>query len=199
MKKVLKFIINLIISLIVSLPCFVLLDWVEQRNHIDWVDALMLMIAVSIVLAILTKRFKRNNPNTILKEITVFIISVTFLFGLFTLLEYLFDLIADKQFMYDWVQKLALSISLTAFENLNNWNRRNRLFANKWMVVAAECPELAEAEKICAMLEENGIKAMLADKNSAMYIKNEDANLIQVQVMQIDLEKAKDLIKKNWK
>lgn len=195
MKKALKFIINLIISLIVSLPCFVLLDWVEQRNHIDWVDALMLMIAVSIVLAILTKRFKRNNPNTILKEITVFIISVTFLFGLFTLLEYLFDQIASKEFIYNWSQKLALSISLTAFENLNNWNKKNRLFADKWMVVAAECQELVEAEKMCAMLEENGIKAMIADKNSPMYIKNEGTNLIQVQVMQIDLKKAKDLIK----
>lgn len=194
MKKVLKFIINLIISLIVSLPCFVLLDWVEQRNHIDWVDALMLMIAISIVLAILTKRFKRNNPNTILKEITVFIISVTFLFGLFTLLEYLFDQIAGKEFIYNWGQKLALSISLTAFENLNNWDKRNRLLNDKWMVVAAECHELVEAEKMCAMLEENGIKAMIADKNSPIYIKNDGKNLIQVQVMQIDLEKAKDLI-----
>ena len=195
MKKALKFIINLIISLIVSLPCFVLLDWVEQRNHIDWVDALMLMIAVSIVLAILTKRFKRNNPNTILKEITVFIISVTFLFGLFTLLEYLFDQIAGKEFIYNWGEKLALSISLTAFENLNNWDKRNRLLNDKLMVVAAECQELVEAEKMCAMLEENGIKAMIADKNSPMYIKNEGTNLIQVQVMQIDLKKAKDLIK----
>ena len=84
---------------------------------------------------------------------------------------------------------------MTAFENLNNRDKRNRLLNDKLMVVAAECQKLVEAEKMCAMLEENGIKAMIADNNSPMYIKNEGKNLIQVQVMQIDLEKAKDLIK----
>ena len=195
MKKVLKFFLSIVICTVISIPLLLLFKLVGQRNNIDWLDVFLIMTATSAILFVISKLLQRKNPNKSIKEITVFVTTATILFGTFTLFEWIFDTVSDTRFVYDWGQKLTLSISLTIFENLNSWYRRNNLFSSKELVVATACQELSEAEKVCTMLEENGIKAMLADKNSAMYIKNEDANLIQVQVMQIDLEKAKDLIK----
>ena len=195
MKKVLKFFLSIVICTVISIPLLLLFERVGQRNNIDWLDVFLIMTATSAILFVISKLLQRKNPNKSIKEITVFVTTATILFGTFTLFEWIFDTVSDTRFVYDWGQKLTLSISLTIFENLNSWYRRNNLFSSKELVVATACQELSEAEKVCTMLEENGIKAMLADKNSAMYIKNEDANLIQVQVMQIDLEKAKDLIK----
>ena len=195
MKKVLNFILSIVICTVISIPLLLLFKRVGQRNNIDWLDVFLIMTATSAILFVISKLLQRKNPNKSIKEITVFVTTATILFATFTLFEWIFDLVSDTRFVYDWGQKLTLSISLTIFENLNSWYRRNNLFSSKELVVATACQELSEAEKVCTMLEENGIKAMLADKNSAMYIKNEDANLIQVQVMQIDLEKAKDLIK----
>ena len=195
MKKVLNFILSIVICTVISIPLLLLFKRVGQRNNIDWLDVFLIMTATSAILFVISKLLQRKNPNKSIKEITVFVTTATILFATFTLFEWIFDIVSDTRFVYDWGQKLTLSISLTIFENLNSWYRRNNLFSSKELVVATACQELSEAEKVCTMLEENGIKAMLADKNSAMYIKNEDANLIQVQVMQIDLEKAKDLIK----
>ena len=195
MKKVLKFFLSIVICTAISIPLLLLFEWVGQRTNIDWLDVFLIMTATSAILFVISKLLQRKNPNKSIKEITVFVTTATILFGTFTLFEWFFDTVSDTRFVYDWGQKLTLSISLTIFENLNSWYRRNNQFSSKELVVATACQELSEAEKVCTMLEENGIKAMLADKNSAMYIKNEDANLIQVQVMQIDLEKAKDLIK----
>ncbi|MEE0236486.1 MAG: DUF2007 domain-containing protein [Bacteroidales bacterium] len=61
--------------------------------------------------------------------------------------------------------------------------------------VAAECIDKAGAEAICKMLEANGIKAMVVEKNSPVYTEN--ASLIapvQVQVDHKDLKKAEKLI-----
>ena len=74
--------------------------------------------------------------------------------------------------------------------------RRVQSYKNeKNLVVVAECNDMTEAGKICAMLEEKGIKALVADKKSPMYITNESNAKVQVQVMGYDLEKAKELIK----
>ena len=68
--------------------------------------------------------------------------------------------------------------------------------ANRYsLVVAAECTDTESADTICRMLEANGIKAMVVEKNSTIYIK--DSSLmapVQVQVCGVDLEKAVKLI-----
>lgn len=68
--------------------------------------------------------------------------------------------------------------------------------ANRYsLVVAAECTDTESADTICRMLEANDIKAMVVEKNSAIYIK--DSNLtapVQVQVCGVDLDKALKII-----
>ena len=131
MKSVLRFIINLIITIIVCIPCLLLFDWVEQRNNINWLDVFLLLIGVSVVMTVINKLLQSKKPSRVLKETTVFLITVTVMFGLFTLMEWIFDWAAEKEFVYGWDQKLTLSIAFTVFENLNNWSKRNNLFSRK--------------------------------------------------------------------
>ena len=58
---------------------------------------------------------------------------------------------------------------------------------------------MAEAEKLCAMLESNDIKAMVVEKENPMYIKNDSQVAVQVQVMNKDLQRAKELLRKTEK
>ena len=195
MKKVLNFILSIVICTVISIPLLLLFKRVGQRNNIDWLDVFLIMTATSAILFVISKLLQRKNPNKSIKEITVFVTTATILFATFTLFEWIFDIVSDTRFVYDWGQKLTLSISLTIFENLNSWYRRNNLFSSKELVVATACQELSEAEKVCTMLEDKGIRSMIVDKESPMYISNSNNSPFQVQVMGNELDKAKEAIK----
>lgn len=61
MKSVLRFIINLIITIIVCIPCLLLFDWVEQRNNINWLDVFLLLIGVSVVMTVITNCYRAKS------------------------------------------------------------------------------------------------------------------------------------------
>ena len=48
---------------------------------------------------------------------------------------------------------------------------------------------------ICTKLTEQGIKALVADKKNPMYIENDGSAGVQIQVMESDLARAKELIR----
>ena len=61
-----------------------------------------------------------------------------------------------------------------------------------YFVVAAECKDMQTAEDICNKLESNGIKAMIVEKDSPVYIKG-NGSPVQIQVCRKDHEKAKKI------
>ena len=195
MKKVLKFLLSIVICTVISIPLLLLFKWVGQSNNIDWLNVFLVMIATSAILFGISKLLQRKKLNKSIKEITVFVTTATILFGTLTLVEWIFDSVSGTKFVYDWGQKLTLSISLTIFENLNSWYRRNNLFGSKELIVATTCQELSEAEKFCTMLEKKGIESMIVDKESPMYVRNVDNSPFQIQVMVNELDKAKEVIK----
>ena len=54
------------------------------------------------------------------------------------------------------------------------------------------------AEGICNKLESNGIKAMIVDKDSPVYIKGNDSP-VQIQVCRKDLEEANAIIQQEYR
>ena len=195
MKKVLKFLLSIVICTVISIPLLLLFKWVGQSNNIDWLNVFLVMIATSAILFGISKLLQRKKLNKSIKEITVFVTTATILFGTLTLFEWIFDSVSGTKFVYDWGQKLTLSISLTIFENLNSWYRRNNLFGSKELIVATTCQELSEAEKSCTMLEKKGIESMIVDKESPMYVRNVDNSPFQIQGLGNELNKAKEVIK----
>lgn len=109
-----------------------------------------------------------------------------------TLLDYL---ILDRFEIY-WGRIVLTAGIFVFFFTQRMIRQKNIEKAGRYnLVVAADCTDKASAEAICNMLETNGIKAMVVEKNSPIYIEN--ASLIapvQVQVCKNDLEIAVKLI-----
>ena len=197
MKKVLHSLIDLILTLIVCIPCFYLFEWIGNKR--DWLDILLTGAGSSVIFIIATILIGRlkgcSTIKKIIKGAATIVTSTTVIYAGLTLLEYIFPINKDKGFTGDWVQWLCMSFSLTIFfyfqEKRKEQNKRNE----NNLVVVAECSDNSEAENIRKTLENNNIKAMSVEKGNPMYIPNSNNVAVQVQVLSKDIQKAKELIK----
>ena len=197
MKKIKYFLIDSITALIISVPCIFLFDWVGKKEIFNWLDIMLIACGVSIILIITNFILAQRNKCKKTKEIistfaTVATIS-TIMFGGFTLLEWLFPT-TGSGFTSDWAHWFTLSISLSIFFHRQEKRKVQSLKSENTLVVAAECGTTAEAEKICAMLDDNGIKAMTVKRENIMFINNGTEAAIQIQVLEKELKKAKELV-----
>ena len=199
MKTVKNFLIDLGLCLLISLPCYFICDMIGNKGIIDWLDIQLGLAGVSLLLLIAYIQVGRRNRKTkaakIVGTMTIVSITATIVYGVFMLLEWWFPDKADSGFTGNWVQWLPVSISIAVFLHLQERRRMQSCKNANDLVVAAEYQEKAEAETICAMLEEKGIKAMTVEKGSPMYINCESSAPLQVQVMGKDLQIAKKIIK----
>ena len=198
MKTVKYFLIDFAISLLISLPCFFLCDYLNQKGVIDWLDMLIGLAGVSLILLVAYLVIGRLNRKKIaakfIGSMTVVAIAATIIYCAFMLLEWWFPDNADSGFTGNWVQWFPASISIATFLHLQERRRAEKYRNENDLVVAAECRDRGEAEALCAMLEEKGIKAMAVEKGNAMYIDSAKGLPAQVQVMGKDLQSAQRII-----
>ena len=87
-------------------------------------------------------------------------------------------------------------MSLGIFNYLYERRRQREIAeAVNALVVVAECSDMPSATQIAAKLEAKGIRLMIVERDSPIYIKGGDAP-VQVQVSSKDLKAAKDIIAK---
>lgn len=198
MKTVKFFLIDFVISLLISLPCFFLCDYLSQEGVIDWLDiqiALSSFAIIALIAYILIGRRKKDTKIAgILNTVAILALASTVIYGVFMILEWLFPDNADSGFTGNWVQWFPVSISIATFLHLQERRRAEKYRNENDLVVAAECRDKAEAEAMCATLEEKGIKAMSVEKGNAMYIDSAKGLPVQVQVMGKDLQSAQRII-----
>ena len=195
-----KFLLNVIIStILVSVPCIFLFEWIGSKEIVDWREILFIAIGCSVALAATSIFLGRRKANSkikdILNSITVIATISTIMYGGFCLMEWIFPLYKSNGFTDRWEEWLSMSVSLTVFFHIQD-NYRKKKNNENVLVVATGCNTVAEAEKLCAMLESNDIKAMIVEKENPMYIKNDSQVAVQVQVMNKDLQRAKELLRK---
>ena len=199
MKTLKNFLFDFTFSLLISLPCFFLCDMIGKKEVVDWLDLQLGLGGVSIVLLVAYLLFARRNKESkgakIVNTMTVVAIVATVIYGVFMLLEWLFPDNADSVFTGNWEQWFPVSISMSVFLFMQERHRAQSYKNDNDLVVAAECQDKTDAERICTMLEENGIKAMTVEKESPMYIKSGCDAPVQVQVMGKDLPYAQKVIK----
>jgi hypothetical protein len=199
MKKVKYFFIDFAIGLLVSLPCFFLCDYLNKKGSIDWLDILIGIAGVSVLLLVayivIGRWNKKMKAAKLIGSMTIVAFVATIVYSAFMLLEWWFPDNADSTFTGNWVQWFPVSISLAIFLHLQERHRMQNYKSENDLVVAAECHDIAEAEKSSAMLEEKGIKAMTVEKGNPMYIDSCSDAPLQVQVMGKDLHSAKKVLK----
>lgn len=198
MKTVKYFFIDFAICLLISLPCSFLCDYLSQEEVIDWLDIQIALSSFAIIALIanilLARRDKTARITAIVNSVAIVALASTIIYGVFMILEWLFPGDTAGSFTGNWVQWFPVSISLAIFLHLQDRHRMQNYKSENDLVVVAECHDIAEAEKLSAMLEEKDIKAMAVEKGSPMYIDNADNAPLQIQVMGKDLQSAKKVL-----
>ena len=94
MKKVLHSLIDLILTLIVCIPCFYLFEWIGNKR--DWLDILLTGAGSSVIFIIATILIGRlkgcSTIKKIIKGAATIVTSTTVIYAGLTLLEYIFPI-----------------------------------------------------------------------------------------------------------
>ena len=198
MKTVKNFLIDFGLCLLIALPFHFLCDMVAAKWLIDWLDIQLGLVGVSLLMLIAYMLVGYSNRKSrgakIVGTMTIVAITATIVYGIFMLLEWWFPDNAESGFTGNWEQWFPVSISIAAFLHLQERRRVQSYKNDNDLVVAAECRDRGEAEALCAMLEEKGIKATTVEKGSPMYIDSAKGLPAQVQVMGKDLQSAQRII-----
>ena len=109
-------------------------------------------------------------------------------------MEWLLQRFSDDDFSLGLLHWLSFALAVALFDELIKKNQEKKTQEDEnALVKAAECEDMQTAEGICNKLESNGIKAMIVEKDSPVYIKG-NGSPVQIQVCRKDLEEANAII-----
>lgn len=202
LKKILAYALMSIVLMLVYVVVSFLFDWLFDligEEKVSWrsmVAACTFTTAAIIIVDILNSRKKGvDRSDDIIKICRRILTTTTYMFCGMLLVEWLIQkLFSDKDFSLGLVHWLSFALAVALFDELIKKNQEKKMQEDESaLVVAAECEDMQTAEGICNKLESNGIKAMIVDKDSPVYIKGKDSP-VQIQVCRKDLEEANAII-----
>ena len=201
MKKILAYALMSVVLMLVYVVASFLFDWLFDligEEKVSWrstVLACTFTTAAIIIVDILNSRKKGvDRSDDIIKICRRILTTTTYMFCGMLLVEWLIQKFADKDFSLGLVHWLSFALAVALFDELIKKNKERKTKEDEnALVIAAECKDMQTAEGICNKLESNGIKAMIVDKGSPVYIKGNDSP-VQIQVCRKDLEEANAII-----
>ena len=201
MKKILAYALMSVVLMLVYVVASFLFDWLFDligEEKVSWrstVVACTFTTAAIIIVDILNSRKKGvDRSDDIIKICRRILTTTTYMFCGMLLVEWLIQKFSDKDFSLGLVHWLSFALAVALCDELIKKNKEKKMQKDEnTLVVAAECENLQTAEDICIKLESNGIKAMIVEKDSPVYIKG-NGSPVQIQVCRKDLEKSKEII-----
>ena len=201
LKKILAYALMSVMLMLVYFVVSFLFDWLFDligEEKVSWrsmVVACTFTTAAIIIVDILNSRKKRvDRSDDIIKICRRILTTTTIMFCGSLVIEWLIQRFSDEDFSLGLVHWLSFALAVALFDELIKKNQEKKTQEDeKALVVAAECEDMQTAEEVCNKLESNGIKAMIVDKDSHVYIKGNDSP-VQIQVCRKDLEKSKEII-----
>ena len=154
---------------------------------------------IAIVAAVIVRNCQMgiDRSDELFRKCRKFLTATAIMFLGFMLMEWIFERYTEKDYLLGPKYWLSFSIASAIIDLLyEKYKEKKHQKDGNALVVAAECPDVASAESICNKLESNGIKAMVVEKDSPIYIKGTiEFAEAQVQVCRKDLERALELNK----
>ena len=201
LKKILAYVLASVVLMLIYVVVSFLFDWLfaligeEKVSWISMVVACTFTTAVIIVVDIINSRKKGvDRSDDIIKICRRILTTTTYMFCGMLLVEWLIQRFSDEDFSLGLVHWLSFALAVALFDELIKKNKEKKMQKDEnALVVAAECENMQTAEDLCNKLESNGIKVMIVEKDSPVYIKGNDSP-VQIQVCRKDLEEANAII-----
>ena len=201
LKKILAYALMSIVLMLVYVVASFLFDWLFDligEEKVSWrsmVVACTFTTAAIIIVDILNSRKKGvDRSDDIIRICRRILTTTTIMFCGSLVIEWLIQRFSNEDFSLGLVHWLSFALAVALFDELIKKNKERKTNEDEnALVIAAECKDIQTAEGICNKLESNGIKAMIVEKDSPIYIKGNDSP-VQIQVCRKDLEKSKEII-----
>ena len=202
LKKILAYaLMGIVLILTYAVTMFIIdmiFGWFGGEDGISWISIAAGCIAATagIIIAdiINSRKRKGNRSDKIIKICRQILWTTTIMFCGLMLIEWLIQRFSDKDFALGTVHWLSFSFASAIIDQFYQKFKEKKIQQDEnALVVAAECEDVQTAEDLCNKLESNGIKAMIVEKDSPVYIKG-NGSPVQIQVCRKDLEKSKEII-----
>ena len=201
LKKILAYALMSVMLMLVYVVVSFLFDWLFDligEEKVSWrsmVVACTFTTAAIIIVDILNSRKKGvDRSDDIIKICRRILTTTTIMFCGSLVIEWLIQRFSDEDFSLGLVHWLSFALAVALFDELIKKNQEKKTQEDEnALVIAAECEDMQTAEGICNKLENNGIKAMIVEKDSPVYIKG-NGSPVQIQVCRKDQEEAYAII-----
>ena len=192
-------VVMVLIYLVISFSVDVIFRWCGDEEGISITSTMItcLVFTTAIVVAEIARNRQMgiDRSDELIKKCRKFLTATVIMFLGFMIVDMLFEHLSKKDYLLGPKYWLSFSIASGIIDLLyERYKEKKHKNDENDFVVAAECPDVQSAESICNKLEANGIKAMVVEKESPIYIKGSiEYAEAQVQVCRKDLQKAQEL------
>ena len=202
LKKILAYALMSIVLMLIYFVIAFVLDMIfnlfggeDGVSIIATVVTCIVLTAIFVVGDIINSRKKGvDRSDDIIRICRRILTTTTIMFCGSLVIEWLIQRFSDEDFSLGLVHWLSFSLAVALFDELIKKNEEKKIQEDEnALVVAAECEDMQRAEDICRKLESNGVKAMIIEKDSPVYIKG-NGSPVQVQVCRKDQQKSADII-----
>lgn len=202
LKKVLAYgLMSVTLMLIYFLIAFILDLIFDLFGGEDGVSIIATVVTCIVLTAIFvvgdiinSRKNGHDRSDEIIKICRRILTTTTIMFCGSLVIEWLIQRFSDEDFSLGLVHWLSFSLAVALFDELVKKQKEKKIQEDEnALVVAAECEDMQRAEDICRKLESNGVKAMIVEKDSPLYIKG-NGSPVQVQVCRKDQQKSADII-----
>ena len=202
LKKILAYVLASVVLMLIYFVIAFVIDQIfnlfggeDEISIISTAATCIFLTVIFVVCDIINSRKKGiDRSDDIIRICRRILTTTTVMFVGSLAMEGLIQRFSDDDFSLGLLHWLSFALAVALFDELIKKNKeKKKLKDENAHVVAAECENMQTAEGICNKLESNGIKAMIVEKDSPVYIKGNDSP-VQIQVCRKDLEKSKEII-----
>ena len=202
LKKVLAYVLGSVVLMLIYFVIAFVLDLIfnlfggeDGVSIITTTVTCIFLTVIFVVGDIINSRKKGiDRSDDIIRICRRILTTTTVMFVGSLAMEGLIQRFSDDDFSLGLLHWLSFALAVALFDELIKKNQEKKTQKDEnALVVAAECEDMQTAEDLCNKLESNGIKAMIVEKDSPVYIKG-NGSPIQIQVCRKNQVEANAII-----
>ena len=199
LRKIFAYVLEIVILLLSYIAIDYLFDIFGFAEDVSWRSTFLGFVVGSagiiLVDAINNRRNGSDRSAEIIGGCRRILVTTTLMFGGLVFFEWLIMHTPGEEFVFEtrkWLP-LALSVGIGTYLYERREQKKIEQEENR-LVVAVGCATMEEAQSVSDKLEKEGVKAMIVERESPIYIKGSDS-AFQVQVCYKDLKRAEKLLR----